>query len=442
MGPIISEPVYPAVRNIDVRELPQIGSTVKDRLLPENEMPGREEQNAPAIPDRLKIRWRRNHSDGGNACPAAKLGRAGLCVLGCGHPPDTNGDVGPVYYIQTVNTSIGIYTKTTGMRAAAFDFDTFFNGTGTPCDANNQGDPIVLYDPGADRWIITDFAWANIENGPYYECIAVSQTSNPVTGGWYQYGFMANSAYLNDYPKLGVWPDAYYMSVNLYDCTDSTCNSATWQGVQVYSFNRTALLAGQPLTSVSFNLSAGSNYFALLPSNLRGAQPPADSPNYFISADENWSGTDDVLHLWKFHVDWTTPVSSTFTGPTDLVAAPFVMPTGSVPQLSGESLDTLGDRLMMQLQYRNLGGTESLWVNHTVSSGGVTGIRWYELRTPNTTPVIYQQGTYQPDSTYRWMGSVAVDKQGNMAVGYSASSSSMYPAIRYAGRFAGDPLGS
>jgi hypothetical protein len=441
-GPIVSEPIYPAVRNIDVRELPQIGPTEKDHLLPEFEMPGKGEREgagatAPVIDPVAQT------AHGSEVMPAPLANFAGLDQQnwGAGWPPDTNGDVGPVYYIQTVNTSIGIYTKTTGARVAAFTFDTFFNGTGTPCDNSNQGDPIVLYDPIADRWLITDFAWSNLMSGPYYECLAISQTGDPVTGGWYQYGFVANANYLDDYPKLGVWPDAYYMSVNLFDCLNSACSSATWQGVQVYAFNRAAMLAGQPLTSVAFNLSAASNYGALLPSNLRGAQPPANSPNYFISADQDWTGTTDMLHLWKFHVDWNTPANSTFTGPTDLATAQFAWPSGSVPALGGASLDTLGDRVMMQLQYRNLSGVESLWVNHTVSSGSVTGVRWYEVRSPNSTPVIYQQGTYQPDSTYRWMGSVAVDAQGNMAVGYSASSSSMYPQIRYAGRLANDPLG-
>jgi hypothetical protein len=440
-GPIVSEPIYPVVRNIDVRELPQIGPTEKDHLLPELEMPGKGERkgagNLPAFVDPVA-----QTAHGSEAMPAPLANFAGLdqANWGAGWPPDTNGDVGPVYYIQTVNTSIGIYTKTTGARAAAFTFDTFFTGTGTPCDNDNQGDPIVLYDPQADRWIITDFAWSNLQSGPYYECLAISQTGNPVTGGWYQYAFVANANYLDDYPKLGVWPDAYYMSVNLFDCLNSGCSSATWQGVQVYAFNRAAMLAGQPLTAVSFNLSAASNYGALLPSNLRGTPPPAGSPNYFISADQDWSGSNDVLHIWKFHVDWNTPNNSTFTGPTDLTTAAFTWPGGSVPAQSGSSLDTLGDRVMMQLQYRNFSGVESLWVNHTVSSGGVTGIRWYEVRSPNSSPVIYQQSTYQPDSTYRWMGSLAVDAQGNMALGYSASSSSMYPAIRYVGRLATDPL--
>ncbi len=441
-GPFTSKPIYPSVRNIDVRKLPQIGPVIKDRVRPEPEKPGsaaREQTggSGPVVDPVAQT------SFGTAAMPAPLQSFAGLDKQnwGDGWPPDTNGDVGPVYYIQTVNTSIGIYTKTTGMRAAAFTFDAFFAGTGTPCDTANQGDPVVVYDAQADRWIITDFAWSDALNGPYYECIAVSQTSDPVSGGWYQYGFIANNNYLADYPKWGVWPDAYYMSANLFDCTDSTCNNSTWQGVQVYAFNRTTLLAGQPLTVVFFNLSAASNYGNLLPGNLRGAHPPAGSPDYFVSADENWVGSKDVVHIWKFHVDWNTTANSTFTGPTDLVAASFVMPTGSVPELNGEMVDSLGDRLMMQLQYRNISGTEALWVNHTVDSGGVMGIRWYELRDLSTTPTIYQQGTYQPDSTYRWMGSLAVDGQGNMAVGYSVSSSSMYPAIRYAGRLASDPLG-
>jgi hypothetical protein len=443
-GPIVSEPIYPAVRNIDVRRLPQAGPTEKNHTLPEFELPGRGAREA-ANSSANFVDPVAQTTFGNEAMPAPLSSFAGLDYQswGSGHPPDTNGDVGPVYYIQTVNTSIGIYAKTTGTRVAAFTFNDFFHGTDTPCDTANQGDPIVLYDPEADRWIITDFAWSDLLNGPYYECIAVSQTGDPITGGWIQYGFVASANYLDDYPKLSVWPDAYYMSVNLFDCLSVTCGSYNSQGVQVYALPRAAMLAGKPITAVSFNLSAASNYESLLPSNLRGAQPPAGSPNYFVSADQDWSGTDDVLHLWEFHVDWTTPANSTFTGPTDLVTAPFVMPSmsGIVPAQAGAFLDSLGDRLMMQLQYRNLNGVESLWVNHTVSSGGVTGIRWYEVRSPNATPVIYQQGTYQPDSTYRWMGSVAVDQQGNMAVGYSASSSSMYPQIRYAGRLASDPLG-
>ncbi len=192
-----------------------------------------------------------------------------------------------------------------------------------------------------------------------------------------------------------------------------------------------------------------STYFNLLPGNLRGSTlPPAAEPEFFGSIDQ-----PSTFHIWKFHVDWTTPANSTFTGPTDLTVANFAMPCNAaaiqacVPQLgvtSGNYLDGLGDRLMMQLQYRNFSGTESLWANHSVAAnanqGTPTGVRWYEIRDPNGSPFVYQQGTYQPDSNYRWMGSLAVDKYDDMALGYSVSSTAMNPAIRYTGRWQSDPL--
>jgi len=362
---------------------------------------------------------------------------------GAGWPPDTNGDVGPTYYIQTVNTSIGIFNKS-GSRLAAFTFDTFFSGTNTACDSSNQGDPEVLYDALSKRWIISDFAWTNFTRGPYYQCIAVSKTSDPVSGGWWMYGVRADDnshPWLNDYPKLSVWPDGIYMSANMFDIL-SRSGMASCNGVRVWALNREDLVSGAPLRSVRVDL--GTAYFSLLPSNFRGAQPPAGTPAFFGSI----SGTTaNNFQLWKFHVDWANPNNSTFTGPDNIGVAAFNMPSGNIPQKdSCETLDTLGDRLMFQLQYRNIGGTQSLWASHTVASGSggvtVTGIRWYEIRDPNGTPTVYQQSTFQPDSSYRWMPSLAVDGQGNMAVGYSVSSLSLDPQIRYAGRLASDPLGT
>jgi len=279
-GPFVGEPVYPAVVNIDLRNLPQAGPTSKNGAHPALSIPLRgpsassEEltpaadpvaETQPALPN----------------MPSPLQSFAGLdySTWGSGWPPDTNGDVGPTYYIQTVNTSIGIFTKATGSLVAAFTFDNFFTGTGTPCDANNNGDPVVLYDPLADRWIITDFAWTDTQNGPYYECVAISQTGNPVTGGWYMYGLRADDVshpWLNDYPKLGVWPDGYYMSANMFDCLNSSCSSATFQGVRVWALNRSSILNGGPLNEVHFD----TPYASLLPSNLRGTPPPAGSPRW------------------------------------------------------------------------------------------------------------------------------------------------------------------
>lgn len=425
-------PVRPASFDKDLRSLPETGPTQK-RPIPEIESPFRVKSAPSNAPDAVA-----QTSAGTLSMPAASASFKGLDLQnwGAGWPPDTNGDVGPTYYLQTVNTSIGVFNKS-GSRVAAFTFDTFFDGTGTPCDASNQGDPVVLYDAQSGRWIITDFAWTNFTSGPYYECIAVSKSGDPVTGGWWMYGFRADDAshpYLNDYPKLGVWADGIYMSANMFDILNPR-GSASYKGVRVWALNRDDLTSGAPLNSVIFDL--GSSYFSLIPSNYRGAQPPAGTPAYFASA----SSSSTNLMLWKFHVDWANPGASTLTGPLNIPIASFNQPSGQVPQRgSSETLDTLGDRLMVQLQYRNLNGVESLWATHSVASGGVTGIRWYEIRGLSGTPSVYQQSTYQPDSNYRWMGSLVVDGQGNMAVGYSVSSSSIYPQIRYAGRLASDSL--
>jgi hypothetical protein len=293
-----------------------------------------------------------------------------------------------------------------------------------------MGDPIALYDQFSGRWILTDFAWSTTR-GPFYECIAVSKTADPVSGGWYFYALVADSTNLNDYPKLGVWPDGIYMSANMFR------RASTYRGVKVWAIDRTSLINGQPLKTVAFTL--GTSYFSLLPADVEGAAPPAGTPAYFLSD----YGSNTSMKLWKFTVDWTTPTASTFTGPTSFAVASFTRPSTRVPQLgSTETLDTLGDRLMSDVQYVNIGETEALWAARTVVVGSYTGIRWYEIRNMKTTPVVYQQGTFAPDSNFRWMPSLAVDEQGNMAVGYSVSSSSMYPAIRYAGRLVTDTLGT
>jgi hypothetical protein len=429
-GPFVSERVYPAVFNGDLRDLPQLKPQPRDNRLNQRVRPvpasGNRQSSAAAIDPLVQT------SNAGAHMPSPDTTFAGMNynANGAGWPPDTNGDVGPNHYIQMVNSSIGIYSKTTGTPLAVLDLDTFFNiPSNTICDNNNQGDPVVVYDTMADRWLVSDFAWSNSTDvGPYYECLAISQTGDPVSGGWYFYAFLADSTIMNDYPKFGVWPDAYYLTANMFP------DAGGFDGVYVWAFNRAAMLAGSPLTTVKF--TTGPAYGGLLPSNLRGAQPPAGSPNYLLALDSGG------LAMWKFHVDFTTPLSSTFTGPISIDTAPYIQPAGEVPQQgTTNSLDSLGDRLMMQLQYRNINGVESLWAAHTVDTGSTYGVRWYEVRGLSTAaPSVYQQGTYQPDSLYRWMPSLAVDRQGNMAVGYSVSSGSMFPAIRYAGRLAGDPL--
>jgi hypothetical protein len=437
-GPTFGEAVYPYVFEGDVRDLPQTNDNLTPKELPRYDLPtpAADSNPAPSSPDPVLQDW-----DSSIVMPSPNLTFAGLDLAnwGAGWPPDTNGVVGPEHYIQTVNTSIGIYSKA-GAQLATFTFNTFFAGAGSPCSGNNRGDPIALYDHLADRWIITDFAWLDIDNGPYYECIAISRTGDPIAGGWYQYVFQAHPTYLNDYPKLGVWTDGYYMSANMFDISGGGASSS-YQGTRVWALDRASMLTGGALNNVYFDVS--SSYFTLLPSNLQGQSPPAGSPNYFLAASGSTS-----LYLWKFDVDWATPANSTFTGPTAITtSAQTVLCPGNrecIPQLgTTRQLDAISPRLMQKLQYRSVGGTESLWVTHTINNGsGIAGVRWYEIRNPNGTPALYQQGTYTPDSNHRWMGSIGTDRLGNMAVGYSVSSSAMFPAIRYAGRLVSDALGT
>ncbi|MBI5305242.1 MAG: hypothetical protein HY868_24135 [Chloroflexi bacterium] len=438
-GAQLAAPVKPVSFDGDVRALPRPRAPEAAIEMPR---PRRATTTLPtlrALTD--PVRQRTSNAPRAATSPLRSFKGLDRVNWGAGWPSDPNGDVGPNHYIQMVNTSVGIYAKD-GTQLAAFRLNTFFSNAPAPCNTSNRGDVIVLYDASVDRWIVSDFAWTNIDNGPYYECIAVSKTGDPVSGGWWQYALLAHSSFLNDYPKLGVWRDGIYMSANLFDIFGGGAFGID-EGIRVWALNRNELINGSTLNAVYFDLAPGYN--TLLPANVRGAMPPGGTPEFFATIRES-----NAFVFWKFAADWNTPLNSTFTGPITRTVADFVMPCGAatiyacVPQLNGEGLDGLGDRLMMQLQYRNIAGTESLWANHTVAAdanvGTPTGIRWYEIRDPNGAASVYQQSTFQPDSNYRWMGGLAVDQFGNMALGYSVSSASMYPAIRYTGRLASDPL--
>jgi hypothetical protein len=364
-------------------------------------------------------------------------------------PPDTNGDVGPNHYVQWVNLHFQIFDKNgTSLYGPAAGNTLWQNAVGQDaCKNFNDGDPIVLYDQQADRWVMTQFALPNYPDAPFYECIAVSATGDP-TGSYYLYQFQFDV--MNDYPKLGIWPDGYYMTVNQF-----ASGSGIWAGAGVVAFERDKMLAGDPSAQmVYFDLkTVNSNFGGLLPADWDGIlPPPVGSPNYVVEVDDSsYLPPSDALRLWKFHVDWTTPANSTLglSGQPNSVL-PVADFTPICPSTRNcisqpntvQKLDAIGDRLMYRLQYRNFGDHEALVTNHTVDAGsGKAGIRWYEIRDPGGTPVIHQQGTYAPDAENRWMGSIAMDGNGNMALGYSVSSSTIYPSIRYTGRLATDPAG-
>lgn len=350
-------------------------------------------------------------------------------------PPDPSGDVGPNHYVQMVNLRTQIWDKNGNSLAGPFNSSQFWQTLGPPYSTSNDGDPIVLYDEIADRWLVTQFALPNYPNGPFYQLLAVSTTPDP-TGTYYQYAF--SFANMPDYPKFGIWPDGYYMSANQF--SSGTLN---YVGTYVAVFNRSVILTGGAATMIYFSL--GTSTFSFLPSDCDGTAPPAGAPNNFLMTYNTTSGSGaSDLDIYQFHVDWTTPANTTFTGPL-LLTTPTLSEPNTVPQLGTTyKLDNLADRPMNRLQYRNLGTHEAMVVCQTVNAGaGRAGMRWWELRKTTGNWSIYQEGTYAPnDELYRWMGSIAMDQGGNIALGYSASGSTIYPDIRYTGRAASDPLGT
>jgi uncharacterized repeat protein (TIGR01451 family) len=427
---------------LDLRDLPPGKVSKHERIEPEPpeitpiELPG--SVSPPALP-----------FTGPSApapSPSASFLGLDFANWGAGHPPDTNGDVGPTYFIETVNTAIGIYDKTTGTRVAAFTFNALMSqgSFGNLCDTSNEGDPVVLYDSFEDRWLITDFAFQTNASGVVdppgvFQCFAVSKSGDPVSGGWNFYSINTTGG-LGDYPKLGVWPDGIYMSVNLFNDT-----LTGFFNPRLYALDKAQMYAGAPSVQV-VTFDAPSAEFTVLPANarLQTGTPPAGSPNYFAVVAQFLN----AVSVYKFHVDWNSISTSTLTGPfTSLTStnwSQFTGANGDVPS-PANSLDTLYPRLMVQNQYTNIGGVESLWDSHTVGASGTTSaqaaVRYYQVKvTGGSVESNATQGfTWSPDAAvHRFMPSVAVDRAGNMALGYSASSATLDPAIRYAGRLAGD----
>ncbi len=322
-------------------------------------------------------------------------------------PPDTNGEVGLTQYVQIVNEGFQVFDKTTGNSVfGPVAISSLWQGFGGLCENNGFGDPVALYDQLANRWVITQFA------GPIPitdECIAVS-TSSDAAGSYVAYGFHLGNDFF-DYPKFGVWPDAYYMGMNVFNSSGTA-----FLGPQPFAFDRAAMLAGNPATFITFRdpsfFQPTSDQF--MPADLDGLNPPpAGAPNPFMS-----TGTNATWPLYHFHTDFANPANATFTLDATLTPAPFSVICGGgscVPQLgTGDTLDTLGDRGMFRSAYRNFGDHEALVGNMTVASGGVAGVRWFELNNVTSgTPSFVQQSTYQPDNTWRWMGSIAMDHSGD-----------------------------
>jgi hypothetical protein len=444
--------VSPHVLETDVRNLPRVRS--KPKVEVEHEGPPNTKQPTSAEAET-------GPSLALAAMPAAShnfagMSRNGSCgggPCGAGIPSDTNGEVSATYYIQAVNSSFAIYSKT-GTRLTSFTEDSLWSGSGQQkCNGYSQGDPVVVYDAIANRWILTDFAFS-FKNGtpasPFYQCIAVSRSGNPVSGGWYLYAIRMDTGAsgqppvgtMNDYPKLGIWTDCLYLSANGFNL------SGSYVGGEFAAFSRSDMYAGRALTGILGFKGSSSDYFTMVPSNLSapGANglPPAGTPNYFVQ--ESLSAFNYRVRTFKTTNNCGT---GTLSAPTIVSQASYTVPNGAIiPQPNTtRKLDSLGDRMMQKVQYRRVGTAQSLWVMHTFrsSSSGATGLQWAQIKVSGgtiTSPPLQQQLYNPKDGYYRWMGSLAVDKLGNMALGYSRSSASGtgFPGIAYAGRLVSDPL--
>ena len=346
-------------------------------------------------------------------------GNGSLC------PPDTYGEVGASHYFEVVNCQYAVYDKNGVKLMGPTNNSNVWNGM--PHN-ENDGDGTINYDEVHDRWIFSQFSVPSAPYGPGYQMVAVSQTNDP-TGSWYRYQFQFND--MNDYPKLGVWPDGIYMSFNQFN--------GNFQGPAAVAMEYNKMLTGDPdAQMVVFTLPA--SVYCIMPADCDGAFPPAGTPEYFMDVYSS-----PQIKVWEFQVDWTTPSNSTFTQKTSVPITPFTGTiSGGIPQKgTGVKLDPLAGRLMYRLQFRKFNDHWSIVGNFTVNAdgSGLAGIRWFELRSTGTDWSLYQEGTFSPDNNCRWMGSVAMDSTGNMALGYSVSSSTVFPSIRYTGRMNGDPLG-
>ena len=350
-------------------------------------------------------------------------------------PPDTNGSVGSSQFVLITNFAFEVFDKTTGKKTLGpLLINSIWKGFGGECESDNGGDPIVLWDKMAKRWMVEQLEYF----GTNLVCVAVS-TTDDATGKYNLYAFTFNA--LPDYPKLAVWTDAYYLAVNNF----ATGNA---QG-EPCALDRTSMLAGKKATMICFNPS--STDAGYLPSDFDGTTaPPAGAPNHYVEL----GNSNTTLKEYDFHVNFANPKKSTFKGPHTITVPAYTQLCGGgggacIPEPSGGGeLDAIGDRLMYRNAYRNFGDHESLLFSHSVAPGkgskAVSAMRWYELRsTPSGGNFsVYQAGTFQNTTDNYWMGSLAMDKAGDIGMGFSVdNTTNLDPGIWVTGHLPSDPKG-
>ena len=377
------------------------------------------------------------------------------------NPPDPVGDVGPNHYVEMVNLAYAVYDKQGNLLAGPFAIGDLWADFPVEDCTDPSGDPIVLYDQLVNRWILSQFT---TRGAPYYyNCVAISKTPDP-TGEYYRYAFVtqpdtvAGTYYFPDYPKYGVWTNSYLMTTRDF-------GDAGGYGISVYALEKAKMISGNPnARAAQFFLDSNAMALeligdGLLPADIDGRRRPLDgAPAPIFGSQDNdypYGATFDALNVWELKVLWNSKPVASLTLKAQLPVAAFDSnfpcgpSRGCLPQPGianpDQWIDVLSyrQRVTHRLAYRNFGTHEAMVTNQSVEAKpGIAGVRWYEVRRVGGTYSVYQQGTYSPDNVNRWMGSAAMDRDGNIAIGYSVVDGvSVYPGIRYTGRLAGDALG-
>ena len=385
------------------------------------------------------------------------------------NPPDPVGDVGPNHYVEMVNLAVGIYSKSGTLLLGPVDIGALWADFAVEDCTDPSGDPIVVYDQLADRWILTQFTTRGLDppfTDPFYNCVAVSTTGDP-TGSYYRYAFRTQpdledgGFFFPDYPKYGVWTDSYVMTTRDFGFDDR-------YGISVYALEKNKMLNGQPARAVQFfledrNVPLNLIGDGLLPADIDGKQKPKTDTAIPIvgTQDDDWvyGATADRLNIWDLRVKWRSTPTASLELKTQLAVTPFDsnFPCGALgardclpePGITDRAqfLDVLSyrQRPTHRLAYRNFKGYEALVTTQAVeASPNQAGQRWYEIRRNDAGDYsLFQEGTFAPaDGVHRWMGSIAQNKKGGMALGYSVvNATNVFPGIRYTGRLPGDAAG-
>ena len=412
VAPTFDEPVYP---------LDEDGKTVTIRNKMRRNKFTNSKNALPQAGDPILQTEKASHS---TRTPVINFDGLGQSESGGANPPDPSGAVGPNHYVQMVNSVFRIFDKNGVALTAPASLGSLLGGS-------NAGDPIVMYDKFADRWFLSQFSQSN------ELIVAISQTPDP-TGAYYLYTFGLPS--FPDYPKYSVWSDGYYVTSNK-------------SGESAFVLERDKMIAGDNTASIiGFTIPAltTGGFFSVLPATASSTLPPVGTPNYlFYFEDDAWSGGTDQLKIWEVNVDWNTTSNSTISNPQTLPVSPFDSEFqtnwNDIEQPGTNArIDAVPGALMYMGHYRSFGTHNSIVLNHTVDVNGadLAGIRWYELRKTGANPwTLYQEGTFNPDTESRWMGSIAMDYQGNIGLAYAVSGHTTFPSLKYTGRYASDPLG-